>query len=70
MINTNRCQGHSSLYRVCLVQQEVHQGLLEEIDTIDEPNKERHALKMGIKRRNSISRIERRVLEGTSTQDV
>jgi hypothetical protein len=70
MINTNRCQGHSGLYRVCSVQSEVRQGLLKEINITNEPNKERHALEMGIERRNSISGVERRVLEGTSTQDV
>jgi len=70
MINIDRRQRHSGLYRICSVQQEVHQRLLAKIDTTNKSNKERHVLKMRIKRRSSISEVESRVLEKISTQDV
>jgi hypothetical protein len=70
MININRCQEHLDLYRICSVQQKVHQELLEEIDITNKSNKEEHILKMRIQRKSSISEIKRRVLEETSTQDV
>jgi len=70
MININRCQEHSDLYRICSVQQKVHQELFEEIDTTNKSNKEEHILKMKIQRRSSISEVERRVLKEINTQDV
>jgi tetrahydrodipicolinate N-succinyltransferase len=70
MINTNRCQEHLGLYRICSVQQKVHQELLEKIDITNKSNKEEHTLKMKIQRRSSISEIERRVLKEINTQDV